>query len=621
MDHQIREAGVEDYPAILDLAREVAREADAYAWESPSDEELAHYWLPDPAHGFDTFVCDAEGEGIVGVYVINPASGGRGAHIAHGSYTVRASHRGNGLGKQLVAHSLAQARGKGYKGMRINMVVSSNVAALRVCRAVGFQVLCTLPGAFKHPTRGLLDTHIMFIDLREDAIASVKVASPVLSYPAAAGGAIFAAGDQCRLSPLLSGGASGASDFRIEPALPAGLVFDPETGAVSGVPREPQERNVYRVSARIHTEFELTIQEERLPAIDEDFAALVETAKKVEDLVSEPSKVRAFGDWMIWMVHRAFLNDPSLVDFDFTNSHMPPGHVEPRIAPKLMAAMRANTHIEVLALANANVQKLQAQELAESLCENVTLRTLNLECNCLDSAAVRELALAIKDNPSLPLQHVRFSHQKQMGQFFGRPTEEAVGQMMERNNQIVKLGFECDDAHWRNIIDRALLRNNDALRRSQAPAGGEELPVAEERSLGTLLLQRPPLTEAPWCDMCELYRSYVVATSRLPTTVQLQNCARNSGSPLPYSVAAPLVKECRSWFLNASLSREVVVVDSFGSSAAGVLTAWSESNDRWGLELTAEGRRLVFKGDREPSFAVSETWLEWLECRGKYGGA
>merc|ERR1719220_1405380 len=215
-------------------------------------------------------------------------------------------------------------------------------------------------------------------------------------------------------------------------------------------------------------------------SINEDFATRLENVADVGDLLPEPARTKCYGNWMIWMVHRAWLNDPTLVDFNFNNMHMPAPEIEPRIAPKLMAAMAANTHIQVLSLSNSNVQKAQGLELATALLKNGVLRTLNLESNWLDSNTVRELALAVKANNDSKIEHLRFSHQKQMGQFFGRPTEEAVGQMMEKNETIVKLGFECDDAHWRNLIDRALLRNNDMWRRRQQGPAEDELPPAEE---------------------------------------------------------------------------------------------------------------------------------------------
>merc|ERR1719401_872296 len=112
---------------------------------------------------------------------------------------------------------------------------------------------------------------------------------------------------------------------------------------------------------------------------------------------------------------------------------MPDAHVERRIAPKLMEAVGRNTHLQVLSLSNSNVQKAQGVELAESLWRNTTLRVVNLEGNSLDSAAVRALALAVKDNDRCSIEFLRFSHQKQVGGAFGRPTEQAVGEMMEGN--------------------------------------------------------------------------------------------------------------------------------------------------------------------------------------------
>eukprot|EP00913_Durusdinium_trenchii_P001790 g1658.t1 len=170
-------------------------------------------------------------------------------------------------------------------------------------------------------------------------------------------------------------------------------------------------------------------------SINEAFATQVEAVTQIENLLPEPPRIRgSYGDWMIWMVHRAWLNDPSLVDFNFGNMrlgpnrthkhgaflHMPPGHIEPRIAPKLVNAMARNTHIEILTLSNSNLQKAQGCELGTSLRQNTTVKSVNLESNWLDSNA-----------------------------FFGRPTEEAVGQMMWSNESIVKLGFECDDATGR----------------------------------------------------------------------------------------------------------------------------------------------------------------------------
>lgn len=113
--------------------------------------------------------------------------------------------------------------------------------------------------------------------------------------------------------------------------------------------------------------------------IDENFAAKLENVLDISDLPHEPTKKASSGDWMLWMVHRAKLNDPTLVEFDFTNVHMPAPHLEPRIAPKLMQSLATNSYIEKLLLANSNLHKQQGRQLAAALRSNCTLRTANLE--------------------------------------------------------------------------------------------------------------------------------------------------------------------------------------------------------------------------------------------------
>merc|ERR1719203_2658280 len=101
---------------------------------------------------------------------------------------------------------------------------------------------------------------------------------------------------------------------------------------------------------------------------------------------------------MIWIVHRAYLNDPQLAVINFNNIHMPPPHVELRIAPKLMKALKTNTHVQELSLVNSNLQKESGPDLGAALSENKTLKTLNLESNWLESGAIRAISEGIAEN-------------------------------------------------------------------------------------------------------------------------------------------------------------------------------------------------------------------------------
>jgi len=542
--------------------------------------------------------------------------------------------------------------------MQFDMVVSTNIAAIRAWTSCGFKIMCTLPGVFRHPEEGMVDAHVMFHDFKGAETAkpgrvssaprmllapklqvfpfqrltsesstvdsASELSAPSLSYPAANSNFVVGGEVSLVLEPSVH------YHFKVEPPLPEGLLLCPLTGAISGSPVRPSPQETYRITADAQGEvaFQVSDVERRRASdatimtmhINEDFAEQLENVLDVADMPKEPLKTRAFGDWMIWMVHRAWLNDPTLVDFNFNNMHMPAPHLEARIAPKLMTAMQNNSYIEVLSLSNSNVQKSTAIELAQALRHNCTVKTLNLEANCLDSNSIREIALSIRDNCSTHLEQLRLQHQRQMGSVFGRPTEEAVGQMMHKNETLVKLGFECDDAHWRNAIDRALVRNNDFSRRRSHGTGIEELNVpSEDRTLGQLAFQAcPSATATKFFNDSNphhgVLRAYMAQNLQLPTTTQLQNYAKNCGAPLPYTVVLPLLKQCRSWLLDTALSSEVLIVDAFGMNTEGTLRAWQESGEHWIVDLSIEaGGRLTFKSDRgDPSIFLSELWVSWL---------
>ncbi|CAE7231866.1 unnamed protein product [Symbiodinium microadriaticum] len=102
MSH-IRSAEEEDFSGIIEIARQVVEEPDAFLFdEHCTTEELEAFWLPDLTMHAETFVLEASGfAGIIGAYVLYPAAHGRGAHMAHGSYMVAKHARGRGFGRAL----------------------------------------------------------------------------------------------------------------------------------------------------------------------------------------------------------------------------------------------------------------------------------------------------------------------------------------------------------------------------------------------------------------------------------------------------------------------------------------------------------------------------------------
>ncbi|MEA5424869.1 GNAT family N-acetyltransferase [Synechococcus sp. CCY9202] len=98
---------------------------------------------------------DAAGA-AVGTYYLRPNSLALGAHVANAGYVVAEHCRRQGVGSRLCQHSLQAARRLGFRAMQFNLV-STNTAGLRCWQRNGFQVVGTLPGAFRHRQLGDVD--------------------------------------------------------------------------------------------------------------------------------------------------------------------------------------------------------------------------------------------------------------------------------------------------------------------------------------------------------------------------------------------------------------------------------------------------------------------------------
>jgi ribosomal protein S18 acetylase RimI-like enzyme len=66
-----------------------------------------------------------------------------------------------GIGSRLCQHSLNEARRLGFRAMQFNLVVGTNTAGIRCWQRNGFQVVGTLPGAFRHRQFGYVDALVM----------------------------------------------------------------------------------------------------------------------------------------------------------------------------------------------------------------------------------------------------------------------------------------------------------------------------------------------------------------------------------------------------------------------------------------------------------------------------
>ena len=163
---KIRPATEADHEPIWKIFREAVQPGDTYAIDPCISREAAlAYWF---APGTETYVAELDrlnrssSDRIVGTYILRANQGGGGAHVANAAFMVAPEVRRRGIGRAMAEHCLAQARQLGFRAMQFNFVVSTNESALRLWQRLGFKIVGTSPGAFRHPTKGDVDVHVMY---------------------------------------------------------------------------------------------------------------------------------------------------------------------------------------------------------------------------------------------------------------------------------------------------------------------------------------------------------------------------------------------------------------------------------------------------------------------------
>lgn len=160
----IREATDGDRDAIWEIFRATIAPGDSFVYDpnTPREEAMA-YWF---AKGTCTYVAEANGR-IVGSYILRDNRPGLGNHVSNAGFMVDPAARGAGVGRIMCLHALDEARRLGYRAMQFNFVISTNESAVHLWQSLGFKIVGTLPGAFRHAKKGFVDAYVMFRWLEE----------------------------------------------------------------------------------------------------------------------------------------------------------------------------------------------------------------------------------------------------------------------------------------------------------------------------------------------------------------------------------------------------------------------------------------------------------------------
>lgn len=158
---RIREATSGDWPTIWPFMRRIVAAGETFSWDRDmAEDEARAIWFPAPP-GRTVVAVDPDGT-VLGTAVSGPNHGGPASHVATGSFMVDPDRSGRGAGRALGEHVVDQARADGFRAMQFNAVVETNTRAVSLWRALGFEVLTTIPEGFHHPVKGYVGLHIMF---------------------------------------------------------------------------------------------------------------------------------------------------------------------------------------------------------------------------------------------------------------------------------------------------------------------------------------------------------------------------------------------------------------------------------------------------------------------------
>ncbi len=160
---KIRKYEKQDWPEIWQIIKPVFRAGETYAFSPKITEaEACKIWTQVPCA---TFVAANEHGNLIGTYYIKPNQPGLGAHVCNCGYIVCADARKQGIASTLCEHSQIEAVSRKFRAMQYNLVVATNKEAIRLWEKHGFEIVGTLPGAFRHCQLGFIDALIMYKQL------------------------------------------------------------------------------------------------------------------------------------------------------------------------------------------------------------------------------------------------------------------------------------------------------------------------------------------------------------------------------------------------------------------------------------------------------------------------
>jgi GNAT superfamily N-acetyltransferase len=162
-DARIRAATEDDWLRIWPFFAGIVAAGETYAFPEDLTVESGRGWWMEGPPGL-TVVLEDDGR-ILGSAKMGPNRPGRGDHVGTASFMVDPAASGGGVGRALATYVVQWHREQGYAGIQFNAVVETNAAAVHLWHALGFEIIGTVPGAFRSTAHGRVGLHVMYLAL------------------------------------------------------------------------------------------------------------------------------------------------------------------------------------------------------------------------------------------------------------------------------------------------------------------------------------------------------------------------------------------------------------------------------------------------------------------------
>ncbi|XP_017540676.1 leiomodin-1 [Pygocentrus nattereri] len=206
------------------------------------------------------------------------------------------------------------------------------------------------------------------------------------------------------------------------------------------------------------------------------------TKTKSKEEEEEEESVSMFAEDL----ERVQCNNPGMTELNVNNSEV----IKVKTLIQFAKALSNNTHIKTFALANCRADDHVAYAIAETLRNNKTITSINLDSNLLTSKGIMALVQALQHNSTLT--ELRFHNQRHI---CGGKTEMEMTKILKENTTLLKLGYHFELAGPRMTMTNILSRNMDRQRQKRLQEQKQAQAQGNGEKKDTLEVPKPGFTK------------------------------------------------------------------------------------------------------------------------------